>query len=273
MDANNGSYIERIDGRLFVEQHGAGLDLLFVHAGIADRRMWDDQFQHFGHDYRVTRYDLRGYGESSAVAEPYSHVDDLLAVVDEMELVSPRIIAASFGARVVIDAALRRPEAFDRLLLVGPAVSGFGFEDPALRACWETMGEAWDNGQVDRAIDIETRFWINGPGRERGASEAVIGKVNEMQRRIVDLLPEDENDPEIEEPNAAADWLDHLAMLILVVVGEYDVSDIHRNSRAIVDAAAHAQLHVMPETGHLPNMEDPAEFNRLAREFFSSVGD
>ncbi|MEZ4571844.1 MAG: alpha/beta hydrolase [Thermomicrobiales bacterium] len=158
----------RIDvdgGQLHVEQAGAGPDLLMVHSGITDSGMWDGQFNDFATSFHVTRYDMRGYGSSSAIDAAYSHVDDLKHLIEVLQLDQPRVMAASMGARVVLDLALRENRAFNRLLLVGPAVSGYGFDDPALRACWDEMGAAWDAGDMDKAVDIETRFWINGPTR------------------------------------------------------------------------------------------------------------
>ncbi len=263
-------YVEVGDGRLYAEVSGSGHDILFVHSGISDRRMWDGQFDELANSFRVSRYDMRGFGRSSAVAGEYSHVDDLAHVIQVLGLVRPRVVAASMGARVAIDLALRMPNTFDRMLLVGPAISGLGFEDPALRACWGRMSDAWDAGDRERVIDLETRFWINGPGRpDGGANEAVIVQVSEMQRRILELMPEDENDPEIEEEVAAAARLHELTLPILVVVGEHDVSDIWRNARAIVDSAADAVMITISDSGHLPNMEAVEEFNRQALAFLS----
>ncbi len=272
-DVNNGRDetvgIDVAGGRLHAQIAGTGADVLLVHSGISDGGMWNGQFTALAESYRVARYDLRGFGQSSAVSEPYSHVDDLLAVVDALELEKPAVIAASMGARVTLDAALREPARFSRLVLVGPAISGRGFEDEELRACWAEMSTLWDDGNIAAAIDLETRFWINGPGRDGSADERVIARVNEMQRRIAELLPEDENDPEIEEEAAVADRLNQLAMPILVIVGEHDVSDIQRNAAEIVSSAADARIVTLPDTGHLPNMESVDEFNRLALEFLA----
>jgi pimeloyl-ACP methyl ester carboxylesterase len=262
-------YVDVDGGRLYAEVAGSGADALLVHSGISDGRMWDDQFDELATNFRVSRYDMRGFGRSSAVVAEYSHTDDLSQVIEILRLTRPRVVAASMGARVVIDLALRTQGLFDRMLLVGPAISGLGFEDSALRACWGQMSEAWDAGDRERVIDIETRFWITGPGRPAGgADEAVIARVSEMQRRILELMPEDESDPEIEE-DAAASRLHELAMPILVVVGEHDVSDIQRNANAIVNAAHDANLVLIPDSGHLPNMEAVNAFNLLALDFLA----
>ena len=58
-----------IDGaQLWHEISGSGPPLVLLHAGIADSRMWDDQMAPFSARHRVLRYDLRGYGQSPAVA-------------------------------------------------------------------------------------------------------------------------------------------------------------------------------------------------------------
>ncbi|CAN5753726.1 alpha/beta hydrolase [soil metagenome] len=257
-------------GKLVLELAGHGDDVLLVHSGISDCRMWDGQFDVLAGRFRVTRYDLRGFGRSSAVDREYSHVDDLLQVIAALDLNTPRVVAASMGARVAIDAALRSPGRFGRLLLIGPAISGRGFEDPTLRACWDAMSAAWDAGDVEKMIDIETRFWINGPTRIDGSvDESVLERVREMQRRIVELQPDE--DLEVAADPPAASRLEQLAMPVLVIVGEHDVSDIHRNARSIVDAAADTRIVIVPGTGHLPNMEEPDAFNELVLEFLTTV--
>ena len=51
--------------QFYCEAAGDGFPLVLVHAGIADGRMWDDQFEAFAQNYRVVRYDRRGFGQNS----------------------------------------------------------------------------------------------------------------------------------------------------------------------------------------------------------------
>jgi pimeloyl-ACP methyl ester carboxylesterase len=245
---------------------GRGQALLFVHSGITDRRMWDAQFAAFAGHYRVVRYDLRGYGESSPISAPYSHVADLQRLIDRLGLQRPRVIAASLGARVAVDLALSVPDQFERMVLVGPALSGLRFEDPRVRTCWNLMEAAWDAGDVERVIELEIGLWIDGPSRAPGSVDAAVReRVREMQRRIYQMAPEDDPERDIDPPAAAR--LDRLALPLLVVVGEHDVQDIHRNCRLLAQQAPDARLTVMPGTAHLPSMEAPDEFNELALAF------
>ena len=52
--------------------------IVFVHAGVATRAMWDPQFDDLARDHRVIRYDTRGYGESPGDAVEFSDRNDLI---------------------------------------------------------------------------------------------------------------------------------------------------------------------------------------------------
>jgi pimeloyl-ACP methyl ester carboxylesterase len=51
-------------GGLYYEVAGSGDPVVLIHGGFGDRRMWDDQFDVLARDYRVLRYDHRGFGRS-----------------------------------------------------------------------------------------------------------------------------------------------------------------------------------------------------------------
>ncbi|MCY1019238.1 alpha/beta fold hydrolase [Pyxidicoccus sp. MSG2] len=70
--------------RLAGEHAGRGPALVFLHAGVADRRMWRAELAAFAPTHHALAYDRRGFGESHGVAESFSHVDDLRAVLDAL---------------------------------------------------------------------------------------------------------------------------------------------------------------------------------------------
>jgi len=55
------------------------------------------------------------------------------------------------------------------------------------------------------------------------------------------------------------------------VVGEHDRPDIHAMAAALAGGIGGAGQVVLPGTGHLPNMEQPAAFNRVVLEFLGRV--
>src|SRR5260370_19142732 len=61
------------DARIYFESAGAGPAVVFIHAGVSDRRMWDPQFDYFADRFHVVRYDLRGFGKSEMPDLSYSN--------------------------------------------------------------------------------------------------------------------------------------------------------------------------------------------------------
>ena len=82
---------------------------MLVHAGVADRRMWDPQWPAFAAAHRVVRYDARGFGESLPPTGPWSHHADLLALLDELGIGRAHLVGTSMGAGIAVEAALARP--------------------------------------------------------------------------------------------------------------------------------------------------------------------
>jgi pimeloyl-ACP methyl ester carboxylesterase len=99
---------------------------VFLHPGLWDGRVWDEQFAVFSRTYRVLRFDFRGYGRSSRPDPglPYSHVSDLSAVMDAAGIERASLVGNSMGGRVAIDFALTHPERVDALVLAATNVGG-----------------------------------------------------------------------------------------------------------------------------------------------------
>jgi len=110
--------------RLYYEMAGSGPALVLIHGHTLDTRMWDDQFEPFARDYRVIRYDQRGYGKSAPpTAESYSPADDLMALLRYLGLSSAHILGQSRGGAGAIDFALTYPEATTTLIAVDAVLS------------------------------------------------------------------------------------------------------------------------------------------------------
>ena len=93
--------VEFDGGALAWESAGEGPDVVFLHPGLWDGRVWDEQFGVFSRTYRVLRFDFRGYGRSSRPepGRPYSHVEDLAAVMDAAGVERAALIGNSMGGQ------------------------------------------------------------------------------------------------------------------------------------------------------------------------------
>jgi 3-oxoadipate enol-lactonase len=98
--------------------------LLLLHAGVADRRMWDPLWSALTVERDVVRLDLRGFGESATRPRGMlSPVDDVLDTLAEVGIDRSHLVGASFCAAVAVEAALTRPRQVASLLLSPPGGS------------------------------------------------------------------------------------------------------------------------------------------------------
>src|SRR4029079_10047889 len=90
---------------------GDGAALFLLHAGIADRRMWDEHLEPLaaaGH--RVVAVDLPGFGEAALEREPVAHWEDGLETMEALEIERASLVGSSFGGAVALRVAALHPE-------------------------------------------------------------------------------------------------------------------------------------------------------------------
>jgi len=107
--------------KLYYEIAGAGRPLVLLHAGLADSRMWDDQFSAFAEHCRVVRYDLRGFGKSTLpTSEPYSYADDLKMLLDHLGIRQFLFFGNCIGGSFALKLMERAPERIAAAVLSQP---------------------------------------------------------------------------------------------------------------------------------------------------------
>jgi pimeloyl-ACP methyl ester carboxylesterase len=98
--------------------------LVFLHGYLSSKEAFTAQIEYFSRFYRVTAFDFLGFGKSKPLTEPFS-VSDYAAWTKEilalLQVQKPRVIAHSFGCRVVVKMAAQDSGVFDKILLTGPA--------------------------------------------------------------------------------------------------------------------------------------------------------
>ena len=245
---------------LAYDDEGQGPPLLLVHAGIADRTMWDDVVPMLKDRFRVIRFDLRGYGETPLPDGPFVYASDAAELVEDLGIERAHLVGVSMGGHVALDLAIARPEMVDRLVLVGAGIDGWE-HDASLAASWQEEEAAFERGDLDEAAWINVRTWLDGPTRGEGdVPKALRRRVFEMQRAAFDQ----------ENPAATGGWLTpsrrerlgDVTAPTLVLVGALDQRDFRRIARFLAAEIPGALFEELSAAAHLPPLERPEAFAR-----------
>src|SRR5689334_16644384 len=168
-------YAEVNGARIFYEVAGAGYPLVLVHAGVADSRMWDQQFHVFAGSYAVIRYDLRGFGRTAMPAGLFAGHEDLAGLLRSLHVERAHVVGISFGGKIAIDFALAYPEMVASLVLGAPSVGGWA-SSAEVRRFGEEEERLLEQGDLAAATELNVRMWVDGPRR---APEQVDPSVRE----------------------------------------------------------------------------------------------
>src|ERR1051326_877226 len=96
---------------LAYDDQGSGPATILLHSAVCDRRMWEPQWQALiDAGYRVVRCDFRGFGRTPLTNRPHNDAEDVLDLLDALGIGRAALIASSYGGRVALEIAARRPD-------------------------------------------------------------------------------------------------------------------------------------------------------------------
>ncbi|MGZ5416033.1 MAG: alpha/beta fold hydrolase [Nocardioides sp.] len=248
------------------------LPVVLLHAGIADRRMWEPQWPALTTERDVVRLDLRGFGDSSGRPDRVlSPVDDVVDTLDTLDIARCHLVGASFGAGVAVEVALTRPDLVESLLLSAPGGALIAEKTPDLQGFLDAEGSALEAGDLEAAVEANLAWWVDGPQRDAGVVDPEVRElVRRMQRRAFELTADwdDVEEQELEPP--ALDRLAEITAPTLVLTGALDVDAIADAARHVAEGIAGARRVDWPDVAHLPSMERPDDFLALLRGWLAS---
>jgi pimeloyl-ACP methyl ester carboxylesterase len=234
-------------------------DVLLLHAGIADRRMWAPQTEVLaaaGH--RVLAPDLPGFGDAPLEPGTISYVEHVAGLLDGPSVV----VGCSFGGRVALELALARPELVERLVLIGAGLGRWDWSASA-QAGFAEEEEAIERGALAEAAASQASMWL-APDPDpavRELTEAMTIRSYEQQ------LPLEGQSQAVWPERSAEERLDEIGVPTLVLLGGEDVEDIAQMAETLVAGIPGARLETIEGAGHLPSLERPDELNRLLLAF------
>ncbi|MFZ5965137.1 alpha/beta fold hydrolase [Thalassococcus sp. BH17M4-6] len=171
---------------------GEGPVMLFLHGSISDHRVWEPVRDAMPGDIRTVAYDMRYFGEADWPDDGDSfsidtHVDDLVAVIEDLDVGAVDLVTWSYSGEIGIKAALERPELFRSMVHYEPVIASLLEGPEAETATKDLMSRFAPAGALLKEGDTEAaamRFvevvfkWDEGQANSEPADWQSIWKLN-----------------------------------------------------------------------------------------------
>ena len=252
-------------GEIVYDVGGSGPTVVFLHGGFMDRRAWDRQVGPFAKQFRVVRYDIRPFGESSRPDKAYKVEDDLLRLLDHLKADRAHLVGHSFGGSAALDFALVHPQRVASVVLAAAGPSGLVPPEEE-RKLVGAIFAAVKNGD-----DAIVKAWLEHPMWSVAKTRPELLKELEASIRrnlgpfrmpaapFVPLAP-----PAIER-------LREVRVPVLVVVGDRDMASMTQAADLIGKQVPGATVKVVPGADHALPLGWAEEFNAAAIGFISTA--
>lgn len=261
--------------RIYYEETGSGQPILFVHEFSGDCRSWEPQVRYFCRRFRCVTFNARGYPPSDVPEDVsfYSQqraVDDARDVLDTLQIDKAHVVGLSMGGFAAMNFGIAYPE---RALSITIGGVGFGAEPEKavrFREELEIAAQRWEREGAQFAAT-----WGLTPGRiqlrdkdPRAFAQFMQELAEHSPRGAANTL----RGVQMRRPSPfeLKARLERLTIPTLIIHGDEDHGALATGvflKRTIPSAG----LAVLPKTGHTANLEEPALFNQILQEFFSTV--
>jgi 3-oxoadipate enol-lactonase len=256
--------------RIYYEVDGSGEPIVFIHAGVANLRMWDDQVAALRDDYRVIRYDTRGFGRTETDAVEFSNRADIAALMDHLGERSAHVVGLSRGGQIALDFTLEYPDRVRSLVVAAGGIGGYESPASAPESDFEEAERLLEAKEWDGISEWETAYWADGPGQPKGRVDpAVRAKVHDWI--LTNYRAEKtEGTPQPLDPPAIG-RLAELKVPVLAMAGTLDEPGTTESMRHLAGAVPGARLEIFEGSAHMLNLEQPEHFNTVLREFLEGT--
>ena len=274
--ATHKGYIAASGGaQIYYEERGEGEPLILLHGHSLDTRMWDKQFRAFAKKYRVVRFDFRGYGRSSEQREEFqfTHLGDLLTVMDSLHIDRAHIVGLSMGAFVASDMLAVAPERMLSCVLASGGMKTYKGPSEPMDDAEKAKRHKEIEALKAKGVNKMKAEWLEGLIASGGSNRESMRK---PLKRMIDKWTAWQ--PLHLEPRVivAKDGLERFKqnrpqVPTLFLVGGAELKGKEPSRSWMMDYLPNSQLQVVPDSGHMMNMEQPEAFNQTVLTFLQSV--
>ncbi len=261
--------IATVDGTRinYLDSGGQGTPVLLVHAFPLNGEMWEPQIEALGERFRFIAPDLTGFGgsdvpEDRATYTMDGYADQLRGLLDELGIDKVALTGLSMGGYIAFAFLRKYRERVAALVLADTRAEADPPEGIEKRTNQQNQVEAEGTAGL---IDVLAGALLGAPTSEKKPDvvERVKGLMDNPAAGFIGALESMKNRPD------STDDLAKINVPTLVIVGENDKVTPPDAARKIHEHVGGSRLVVIPEAGHLSNLEAPEAFNGALAEFLS----
>jgi pimeloyl-ACP methyl ester carboxylesterase len=252
-------FITAGQSKIYYEEYGEGPAIVLAHGVGGNHASWFNQIPTFSKSYRVITFDQRAFGNSDDVegVGRSAFVDDLKALLDQLDISRTALIGQSMGGGTVAAFTCRYPQRVGALVHCD-SLAGVKLDEPYASRYRKLADETYNLSQVERVLGPTTR--ANDP--ERTLLYLQIASFNSVSLKTVKGAPAPWSPQEVAATGTP----------VMFLVGEEDVIAPPEFVRAMHDQVPGSRFVEIKKSGHSAYFETPAEFNRVVLEYLASVG-
>jgi 3-oxoadipate enol-lactonase len=244
------------------------LPLLFVHGFPFDKSSWQLQMDHLQSTHRVIAYDIRGFGKSTADNEKITVsllADDLIKFMDALQIPKAIVCCLSMGGYIVLNALNRYPKRFAAIILSDTQCIA---DTPETKEKRHKNIQLIESGGITEYTETSIKnLFCTESFTTKKEEIAHIKNVmlSTSPKTLVDTLGA------LAQREEMCYILDKITIPVLILAGKQDASIPVKQSEFLHQQIPRSILHLIDKAGHLPNLEQPTEFNRLVKDFAMSM--
>lgn len=245
-----------------VVDRGSGDPIVFLHAFPFNAAMWEYQYAAFETTNRVIGIDLPGFGASPAPADPgAASMDawaDLVAgVITELGLERPTVVAASMGGYLTFALIRRHPEVLGKLVIVTSRAKSDDVDTWQRRSDQQQALRGGEDTSTLAKAMVENLLSQSSLDRPELVEYVLALMQHNVAEGWIAALEAMKNRPD------AMSALKGFPNDTLVIAGELDRVTPLAESTLITRLVANGRLEIIPDSSHLPNLENPLAFNEV----------
>lgn len=259
---------------IYYEIKGEGTPIVLMHGFALDTRIWDYQFDVFAKEYKVIRYDFRGFGKSSLpdTLVQYSHIKDLTTLLEFLHLNNVIIIAHSMGGLAALEFTYNNQNKVNALIFAEGAASIKGFNNqPGSKEVGEMFGKVFDIGKKEGVEKGKEALM------QVGVSESALK--NPISTETFKQMVSDysgwhwvNTNPIQKYKRIAFEDLSNIQIPVLLINGELSHDHYHQTLQKMHNNLPNSKLVVLKNAGHMLGLENPDQFNQEVISFLNENG-